>query len=354
MSLIFADGFDSYAAAGASAVARMQENGWEWGGSFVKASSLTPNNVGQSIQLYGGLLNRQFDPVDEAVVGFSYMYTFGSKDVVCTFRYNPGYDGSTIQDLLRVKINTLGGMSVEIVGAVGTADYTSDVGFLFPLVWAFIEVRYAPHGSAGTIRVKVNGVEVITLSGVTRGALRPNVITDIALPHSVGTEYSGLNYAYYDNFYLCGTAGLAPFNDFLGEIAIIRPLLTSDAAPNAWTPSSGTSHIDLMNDSVADDDTSYLEHNVVTGRELFGIGTLPANVSAVLAVGLKLRAKKSAVGARNLAAVAVLGANTLVSATQISGAAYKFFSTWMELDPAGAAWSVANAESTKVGFEVAV
>ena len=245
MALLFADGFDNYGADASDIHVGMVSSGWHYVYSPPHASVLTPNSVGMSMRLYAGIVSRLFGLQTDVIVGFSYQFSATCDDVIACFRYNPDYRGCTIQDMMKVKGNGLGGITVEVINAVGPAYQYSVPGLIQPGAFAFIEVRYAPHDTSGTIRVRVNGEEVISFTGETRGSHLWNEVNDISLPHQTGIEFSGLNYAYYDNFYICDTTGSAPFNDFLGEFAIIRRTLTTDATPNDWTPSTGSTHYNL-------------------------------------------------------------------------------------------------------------
>src|SRR5262245_56180486 len=82
--------------------------------------------------------------------------------------------------------------------------------------WFYMEMKVTIHDTAGAVVVRIDGQTVLNLTNQdTRngGTGFCNSIQFIC--GNVGSAYMSYN---LDDFYICDTAGSAPFNDFLGDV----------------------------------------------------------------------------------------------------------------------------------------
>ncbi len=152
-----------------------------------------------------------------------------------------------------------------------------------------------------------------------------------------------------DDVYICDDTG-AHCNTFLGDIKVLDFLPTSDGDLTDWTPSTGSTHYTLV-DETTPNTTDNISSVVVTNTDLFHF----QSVSAISLYALQIvHTVKTASG----------GANTIASASKISGAVYiadnlEVPATYqpriniLEVNPAtGLPWTGAQVNASQFGVKL--
>lgn len=171
---------------------------------------------------------------------------------------------------------------------------TSDI-CLTASAYPHIEVKVLRHASAGTAEVRVNGDTVLSLTGLALGA------SDIGMVR-IGSEYRTTSQATPSNRYKdfvywdgSGTAG----NTFQGSVAVRDLYTDADIALN-WTPSTGTTGWDLIDETTIND-ADYIEaDSSPPDPAKFSLTNLPDDVTSVKALIPIIRAKKTDGGTCNV------------------------------------------------------
>jgi hypothetical protein len=235
--LMWMDGFDAYGTDGATVTSLLETCGYMQGGSYgdFKTHSFTQSGIGYSLSIdYPGSIVLPFGTSPGVVVGFR-VYATSNSGQLCCFRYNDLMGASnSVTTMLRVWLDGQNGI------AVGTQDgdliAASPPNAFLENVWYYVEIKYVPSHSSGTIAVKVDGVEYINVTGVkTATSGSP---TQTVNQFQFGTESNAATHGviggiagYFDDFYIEDTTG-ASFNDFLGNVAVHDVFPASDAGPN--------------------------------------------------------------------------------------------------------------------------
>lgn len=167
-------------------------------------------------------------------------------------------------------------------------------GLVVPGVYSYIEVFVVISTTVGKVTVRVNGVTVITLTGLNNQVTVNPYISGVQLM-SVG----GAGAWRHDDVYICDSLG--GVNDgFLGPVKIYLGTSVSDSAPIDWTPSTGATHFDLV-DEVPPNTTDYVSSGVVNTQDqyLYDAPTIPA-FSLVLGIQHVLYAALDIAGAHSV------------------------------------------------------
>ena len=205
--------------------------------------------------------------------------------------------------------------------------------------WFYIEFQATIHSSTGSITVRVNGTDVITVSGA-------NTQTS-ANAYANRIYIEGINStSLYDDMYIENTA------TFHGECRVLTVLPNADSSPLQWTPSTGTAHWSLVDEGNPNDDTDYVSSSTPGHVDLYGFPDITPTGS-ILAVQTVLTARKDDAGVRQIADQCVSGATTATGATATITSSYLMYRQIRETDPdTGAAWTAAGFNAASFGQKV--
>lgn len=202
MSLLFIDGFDHYTTADLTK---------KW------TTVDTAVTVGATIGRRGGGAMRALSSGN----GIKKVIK-ASTTVIAAMAYRPEVTVSAgngcvifydLNDVIhaRVTINADGSLSAQ--RGSGSATLATSAGGLITLdTWAFIEVKVVLSDTVGAMAVRVNGVEVINVSGVDTRNAGAAAISIVKLSNGGG-------YATIDDVHICDGLGTTN-NDFLGDCRV--------------------------------------------------------------------------------------------------------------------------------------
>jgi len=142
---------------------------------------------------------------------------------------------------------------------------TSNGGVIGAGNWYYVEAKVVVAG-AGSWEVRVNGETVLSGTGNTL-YIGSAGCSMIALRHTQS------NYAYFDDLYICDTTG-SYCNDFLGDSQVDTLYPNEDGAVVQWTPSSGSSHYSLVDDSGTIDESDYVYTSTLNAVDVYGLTDL--------------------------------------------------------------------------------
>ena len=168
--------------------------------------------------------------------------------------------------------------------------------------WHYIEMRLrldeSPDGQA---ELWVDGVRVINLTATdTQFATSQPDRSRAYIMHEGSSSRDSL----FDDVYVLDTdttspqGGTSPNSARLGDIVIEAFVPTSDDT-NDFTRSSGSNNYELVDETPADDDTTYVESNTVGHEDRYGLGNR-THTGDMVGVSAYWRAKKTDANARQL------------------------------------------------------
>lgn len=161
--------------------------------------------------------------------------------------------------------------------------------------WNHVEVKAFSNAATGTMEVRVNGVAVLTLTGLNTGT---GPIAQIQFGTYKSVSGAQFIEAYWKDLVLWNTSGSVG-NDFQGSVAV-RDLYTDADISLNWTPSTGSTGWDLI-DKTAVDDTTYIQAgDPPPAASVFSLTDLPVDVTSVRALIPIVRSVKTDGGDCNL------------------------------------------------------
>lgn len=267
-------------------------------------------------------------------------------------------DGGATQQLHMV-VNGSGFIEIRRTTRAGTLLGTSS-GHA-PIVtsdWHYYEAKVVLNASgAGSCIVQLDGLTVLTLTGVTTSSVTASVNAIMLIqPGS-----SGLT-AYFDDLYVCDavdattTQGRAN-NDFLGDIRVASLFPSAAGDSTGWTPSVGANYTTV--DENPANLTDYVSAVATTPgtRDLYQLGDLTGTISAVYGVRVGLYVMKSDAG--NALVKPVLketgGTVTAQAAQAVSFVANPIYGPMLPTKPSAptTAWTTTDINALQAGQEVA-
>jgi len=325
MAIIFMDGFDLYSAT--VPVSRRWSGGGLVAGRFGgQALSTTTGNQSLTLGSFNSTL----------AVGFAWnRSSFQAKTLI--FSFNNSLSGFQ---------QTMCSISIEISGAVtwdgpsGSGATASSVpGLIATNTWHYYEVELTRSTTTGTIKVYLDGVQIISKTNVNTGT------TDIDyLSLQGGNGNVGVS---FDDMYCVNVATR------LGECRIdtLRP--TADTATKGWTPNSGTTNFSRVSEETSDGDTTFNSATVVGTKDLFAIADLPVTPTTIFAVQPVLVARKDNTALSQLCVDVVSGSATVQGAVNSLTSTYSYHVDTLVADPnTGAAWTATAVNALQLGYEI--
>lgn len=354
MSIMFADDFNGYGQGNSGSVpaagAQFLLDGL-WGD--VRAQIVTDPDVlatGNVLRLLGGAYSgarRPFAPGAVATAGVAlrmYMPQL-PYDRVGVIGF---YDGA-----LNVQINA----NITPTGAVEIWRGSSAVGsggvklgqttgpVTTANAWHHYELKVVCDAFAGTVELRIDGVSVIALTAVNTGTAS-QLSLDIT-DRRTGTPLFNFG-CYFKDLVTWNGLGTQN-NNFLGTVSVLGMVPNADVNVN-WTPSTGTTAFNLLDNSPPLDATEYL--TAVTpppAALLVALSNLPANVTSVRAMIAQVRARKADGGDGNIQASLKSNVSFVAGSDRPITTAFTYYEDVFEVDPNTAApWTPASADAAQL------
>lgn len=217
--------------------------------------------------------------------------------------------------------------------------------------WNFMEVGATLSTTVGTVTIKINGVQVLALTGV-------NNVTDTGNITMAVVQMNWNNNLtpatmYITHIYI--TNNTAPNAGFLGDVRVFSRFPTANSAV-AFTPNGLANNYQNAAAVPPVPATDYNSASSVGAQDTFSGPTLPTGLSNIFAVGIKSLVQDAAAGQRTVENVLISGATTVNGApitppvSPNAQYAIDIFNT----DPnTSAVWTEVNAQATTFGYAIA-
>ena len=231
------------------------------------------------------------------------------------------------------------------VNVIGTAV----PGAYYNNVWFYMEIHLkVGTGGSGSLEVKINGVPIITATGVNTQATANATFGGLRLWQEQNSYATGKFYV--DDVYMCDTAGSVN-NGYLGNCRVITQFPASNGGTIQFTPHGASSNWQAANNLLMDD-TSYNSAGTAGYEDLYGVAALLGsnNIKGVQIRGVYRQDDSTQVYAKNLVSSSgtlFQGAN--VGLSQSYAAQYDI----LETDPhTSAGWTAAAVNAMQIGPKV--
>ena len=331
MTLLFADGFEDGLSAWAVANGSFTIGTGRFGNGAVAASNvamdtgLTPSN-----SVIGGMA---FKPNGAgAFMGF--------MDTASGFAH----------------VGLSRGTGGEIVAHRGNAaTISTTAGGVIPIgAWSYIELKTTIHDTTGILVIRVNGVEVLNITGVdtrSSGSTTNTFRAGAVLGSPLGVGPGGV----HDDIYICDATGTFN-NNFLGEVMVEHLRPASDDT-SQWIGSDGNSvnNWDLVDEIGTPNTADYVASSTVGQRDLY----LPTSSSRpasnpVRGVMVSAVVQKTDAGTRTAKLMIREGAGGTERQSSELGLPTSFgeLRAMWDRKADGTTWSVADVNALRFGIEV--
>jgi hypothetical protein len=275
------------------------------------------------------------------IFGFAFKIVSNSSGTIMWIFCGPGANLA-----LRIQWTSSGGEFLVYNEGEGNKHLgtTSGAGVTNGSGWHYVEFKILCHSSAGSVDVHVDGVSRLSVSGV-------NTARDEYTYYSVINMHA-MAQNRLDDIYIADDTG-AINNDFLGRHSVVGLLPESDTATREWTPSSGTSHYDLIDENPSDDDTTYVSSNIAGYKDLYKFNQIDQGGVTAIQVNTICRCPDTATDMK----IDISSGGTLYpgSSQDVNfTTSYGTVQTVIETDPnTSAQWTADGLNAAKIGFEVA-
>lgn len=210
--------------------------------------------------------------------------------------------------------------------------------------WHYLEVSGTIDDLAGAVRIKVDGVTIMDLTGLDTRNGSPTTIDAIRLVPNPGAATPRSQFV-FDDLYMVDAFAT------LGErrVETVRPI--ADTADKDFVPSTGTDNFAMVDDVTANL-ADYVQGSVVGDLDLYEFGDLSSSPATIDAVQTSLFALKTDAASRNIAAVIDL------SGTRSQGSDHALAATTMKHEeifptkPGGASWDASAVALLKAGPKI--
>lgn len=208
--------------------------------------------------------------------------------------------------------------------------------------WKHVESKVFLDAAAGTIDVRVEGVNVLSLAGIRTTT---NVAGAVLSCQNVFFGRNGGTGAVFNIKDLIVWDNSTAFNNtFLGSCQVLRLAPDADVSLN-WTPSAGGTGFNLINELTPDDDGTYISAGVgpIPAAYKCSLSDVPLSVTSVRAVMPIHRSRKIDGGDGNIQVGLISGASTGLGTDRPITTAYTYWWDIYNVDPnGGAAWTRAS------------
>lgn len=243
---------------------------------------------------------------------------------------------------LLIAIDPVGKLIVYNTRPIVTPIGGTTVPVLTANAYHHIETKFTlAAGSAAAIEIRVDGATVLTLTGLTSGA-------PVAEQIIIGNGEGSFQPCYFKDLVVWNSLGTRN-NDFLGTVSVLGLAPTSDVTLT-WTPSTGTTGYNLLDNSPPLDGTEFLTAPYPPpAASVFGLADLPINVTSVRALITQVRTRKVDGGDGNLQSSLLSGAASVNGADRPVTTAFTYYEDVFETDPNTAGvWTPAAANAARL------
>lgn len=338
MALLWCDGFDHYGVIG-----NLTEGAYAEIGGTVVLSTVNPrtgtHRLGHGANTAAQTMVRRVLGGPKTTVGIAAAFylpnlpTLPSRDKFFDFR-----DASNTVQVV-IGIDTTGTISAwRGLAGTGVLLGTSASPVIVAEAYQHVEAMVFFSQTIGTVEVRVNGVTVLSLSGLDTVASALVEASQVSIGGAAGTGASTVMLQVDDLFCYDDTGSFN--NTFIGDRRVLTLFPDADTIQADWTPVGSATGFGAINEPTPDGDTSYITASVPGSPgpiSEFGIENLPAGISAISAVVLVEFARKTEAGVANTQWSVISGASETAGTDKPMTEIYTFRQDVFETDPASAA-----------------
>lgn len=275
----------------------------------------------------------------------------GRSEYYGGFDFNTSNANITLVTIMNTSGSTITTFGVGSSNTVLTSTFGNSPTFtLFPGQWQNLQWHLVISATVGVLQVYVDGILAINLSSLNTGTVN---IGYVELENSYGGNS-------FDNFWVMNTTGSHSNTWPTGRMTVQATYPNADDSPLQWTPDSGVTHYTRINETVCDDDSSYVYATGVNFQDTFTVGSLNAayastagTITQVHSVMVSAQNKRDASPTKQMQVLAISSGTTANTTTITSPTTYTSTVLQMNDDPhTSAQWATSAVNALKPAIEV--
>lgn len=242
-----------------------------------------------------------------------------------------------------IKFWTVGGSPTHARGALLAAIPS---GTVMLNVQNHFRIKIKIHATTGTIDVWLNGVNVLSASGLNTTSYGESDVGSIKTYSANSSNVAG---GYFSNIAIGTAAG-----DISGVQRLRALFPTGAGAHSDWTPLSGSNYANV-DETTPNDDTDYNSSATLGNIDTYAIDDMPSDTIGISAIAVTVRLKKTDANSLLLAAVLRIGGVDYVHADHkgLPGGAYVYLQWIWAVSPAtGVAFTLAEVNAMEAGIKI--
>lgn len=360
MALIFFDGFEGFIQGALGAQLQRWDGNISGTIQLAGQGQVPPSPNGRFIETgftTADIVRKNFSDESELIAGFRvrcFMDLFQlpgpvTELAMCRFiDFNGGDEKSQIVvsllPSLQVRVRR-GAPAGNASGAIlGTSSSSIDLKG-----WQYLEVRVV-FSSSGSVQIRQNGNQILSLSGVDTTESANNVCNGFGL---IGELSASGNVVGFDDIYINNALGSAPFNTFLGDIRVVELIPNAAGDSTDWTPNGGANWDRNDDQPWFDGDSTIVSSTTDGDKDLYNLTDPDSAATTVRAAKFMVTARKTDPGARSIEVLGKSGSTEFGSAAQDLTEVYvEYTHTELQNPDTSADWTIADLQSLQAGFKI--
>jgi hypothetical protein len=255
--------------------------------------------------------------------------------------YFLGFANSANNMNVELRIDTLGLLYVPI--RQGAAYYYTNI-YISINTWYYVEMKAYCASSGGYVIVRLNGVEILNVSGINTAYSSGN-------PNTERVKIRGHDGFFFDDWYICDNSGTKN-NDFLGDIKVLSYTPTRDGSRIDFSPVGAASNYQAVNETLQNSDTNYVTQSGIGMYDLYGF-TAPSISGSLLGIQQTVTARKDDSGTRFIKLIGSYGSNNAESSSISLLDTYRtYFNIYESRIGTNEDWSFNDLNSAEFGFKI--
>jgi hypothetical protein len=288
--------------------------------------------------VYGGgdVTKRLSSGVSTAISGIAFYTNYFHYD-----HYFLGFANSANNMNVELRINSFARPYLVIRQGAAYYDINAHIA---ANTWYYVEMKAYCASSGGYVIVRLNGVEVLNVSGI-------NTAYDSNNPNVTIFRIKGHSDFYFDDWYICDNSGTKN-NDFLGDIKVLSYTPTRDGSHIDFSPVGAASNYQAVNEALQNSDTNYVTQSGIGMYDLYGF-TAPSISGSLLGIQQTVTARKDDSGTRFIKLIGSYGSNSAESSSISLLDSYRtYFNIYESRIGTNEDWTFNDLNSAEFGFKI--
>jgi len=337
MALLWCDGFDHYG----TSTAKMLDGVYAEVGTSASISTLNPRTGANHLRINGGsgqaaTFVRRVLGGAKTTVGLGAVFYLTALPTGNNCQRIFGYSDAANATQLGIVIQSTGTIEAwRGVPGSGTSLGASSSPVVVASAYQHIEAVVLFSQTVGTVEVRVNGVTVLSVSGVDTCNTALTECSQVYIGGAANGTQTDKTHYIDDLFCYDNTSSYN--NTFIGDRRVLTLFPDANTATADWTAVGAATGYECIDEASPDDDTTYITAATTGLVSQFGLQNLPAGISVINAVVMVERARKTEAGTANTQVSIVSGASTTAGADKALTEIYTYRQDVFQIDPASAA-----------------